>query len=164
MDYSRIPDEIDYRDEVELGYLVDEIWEQIVDAFPGRQAVLQRPEKPLAVRCSIMALERILANLLRNAVGYVPEDRRPKVKVGWRHSAGAMTITIADNGIGIPRDEQDKIFELFHRGQPAAGEGSGVGLAIVKKITDAAEGTISVASRPGEGTVFTVNLPLKSAN
>ncbi|GAG07364.1 unnamed protein product, partial [marine sediment metagenome] len=135
-----------------------------VDAFPNRKLVLRRPTQPETLRYSRMALERILANLLRNAVAYVPDDRRPKIEVEWQRSTDQITITVADNGIGIPADEQEKIFELFYRAQPAVSQGSGVGLAIVKKIIDAAHGTISVASRPGAGTVFTVNLPLKPAN
>lgn len=163
LDYSRVPDRLNDDDEVELGPLVDDIWEQVVDAFPGRKAVLRRPSQSETLRCSRVALERVLVNLLRNAVAYVPDDRRPKIEIGWRRSAGQMTITFADNGIGIPADEQDKIFELFYRTQPAAVQGSGVGLAVVKKIIDAIGGTITVSSQPGEGTVFSINLPVTPA-
>jgi len=162
LDYARAEDCAEGTDDVELGRLVDDIWERVLDAFPGRDAVLQRP--PQAVSCcfSRIALERVLANLLHNAVAYVPEDRAPEIEVQWKCADERLNIRVSDNGIGIPTDEKDKIFELFYRAQPTTGEGSGIGLAVVKKIVDAVKGTIDISARPAGGTIFTIDLPLKT--
>jgi signal transduction histidine kinase len=159
LDYARAEDYIAAADDIDLGGLVDDIWEQITDAFPDRRAVLRRPA-PFSCRFSRLALERILANLLRNAVAYVPDDRVPEIELDLKRLDNRLRISVADNGTGIPPDQQEKIFELFHRVQPAVSDGSGVGLAVVKRVVDAAGGTITVAPRPEGGAIFTVDLPL----
>lgn|GEM_PF-3664830 len=164
LDYARAEDYTGSLEDLDLGRMVDDIWEQVIDAFPGRKAVLHRSSPPDSCRFSRVALARVLVNLLRNAVAYVPKERTPTVEVNWQRTDTQLTMSVADNGSGIPRDERKKIFELFYRAQPAATEGSGVGLAVVKKIVDAIGGTITVSARPGGGTVFTLELPLKAGS
>jgi signal transduction histidine kinase len=77
--------------------------------------------------------------------------------------AGVVRLVVSDSGLGIPEDEVDRVFERFFRSstvQQMAIQGTGLGLPIVKDIVESHHGTIGVESRPGQGTTFTIELPL----
>ncbi len=100
----------------------------------------------------------IVTNLLSNALKYTPHGR---VDVILSKTATAATLTVSDTGKGIPLDQQDRIFERSYRGPGAeAGQGAGLGLAIVSDLVRALCGTIEVSSEPGRGSCFVVTLPL----
>lgn len=106
-------------------------------------------------------LEKLLSNLLRNAIKYT--DPGGKVKVRLKKNKKEAVITIEDNGIGIPEEELSRIFERFYRVDKARirrENGSGLGLAIAKWIAESHGGSISVSSQMGRGSIFTVRLPL----
>ncbi|MFC1529428.1 ATP-binding protein [Gemmatimonadota bacterium] len=106
-------------------------------------------------------LARALWNLLDNAVRYSPGN--PSVAVTVRSDDHRILISITDQGLGIPAEEQKQIFNKFVRGQAAQktiAKGSGIGLSIVRQIIDAHEGKISVKSEPGKGSTFTISLPI----
>ena len=99
-------------------------------------------------------------NLIDNAVAYSPEHTR--VAVGVREREDAVEITVSDQGIGIPEDEQGRIFERFYRVDPARSRqtgGTGLGLSIVKHIAAAHRGSVSVWSSHGAGSTVTLRLP-----
>ena len=99
-------------------------------------------------------------NLVDNAIAYSPEHTR--VAVGVREREDAVEITVTDQGIGIPEDEQARIFERFYRVDPARSRqtgGTGLGLSIVKHIAASHRGTVSVWSSHGAGSTFTLRLP-----
>jgi len=104
-----------------------------------------------------------LRNLLENAVAYSPDKTR--VDVSTRHAADdAVEISVADQGIGIPERDLERIFERFYRVDPArsrATGGTGLGLAIVKHVTAAHGGKVTVVSSEGAGSTFTLMLPLR---
>jgi two-component system, OmpR family, sensor histidine kinase SenX3 len=105
-----------------------------------------------------------LRNLLENAVAYSPDKTRVDVSVRLA-SGGAVEISVADQGIGIPERDLERIFERFYRVDPArsrATGGTGLGLAIVKHVTAAHGGKITVVSTEGAGSTFTLRLPLRS--
>ncbi|MDD1748470.1 MAG: HAMP domain-containing histidine kinase [Methanothrix sp.] len=98
-------------------------------------------------------------NLLDNALKFSQPDGRVEVRVS--EDGRAAIIEVADTGMGIPPDEIPLIFEELYRGQNARGiPGSGLGLKLVERIVALHAGTIRVRSKPGQGTVFTVSLPL----
>ncbi|MBI2344046.1 MAG: HAMP domain-containing protein [Deltaproteobacteria bacterium] len=106
------------------------------------------------------ALKQILANLIENAMQYTPTGGA--ITVTAVQQAHACAITVADTGIGIPERDLPHIFERFYRVDRARSRdvgGTGLGLAIVKHLVHAHGGEITVASRPGEGSQFTVTLP-----
>ncbi|NMN00482.1 histidine kinase [Bifidobacterium sp. DSM 109958] len=110
------------------------------------------------------SLRTAVKNLVENAVRYSPE--RTQVGVGVTVDDGRVTIRVVDQGIGIPADSLDRIFERFYRVDPArsrATGGTGLGLAIVKHCVQECGGTISVWSREGEGSTFTIELPTAQA-
>jgi two-component system phosphate regulon sensor histidine kinase PhoR len=108
------------------------------------------------------ALDQILDNLLDNAVKYTPE--RGQIRIWWWREEDRVLIEVSDTGIGIPQADLPRIFERFYRVDKARSRvlgGTGLGLSIVKHLVQAVFGTIKVASRPGEGTTFTLSLPHK---
>lgn len=107
--------------------------------------------------------KQMLINLLDNAIKFTGEGGRVHVSVSLKNGR-AMVIKVKDNGIGIPREHLDRIFERFYRvdkGRSRKEGGTGLGLAIVKHIVLLVNGSVQVDSRPGEGTEFTVEIPLK---
>ena len=103
-------------------------------------------------------LRHILTNLLTNACKYTPQGGR--VDVSLSDVQTAMQITVRDTGIGIPPEDQPRLFESFHRAQNVGNiPGTGLGLAIVKRSVTAHSGEIVVKSVPGEGSEFVVTIP-----
>jgi two-component system, OmpR family, sensor histidine kinase SenX3 len=103
-----------------------------------------------------------LRNLLDNAVAYSPEQTRVVVSV-TRDGARAAQISVADQGIGIPERDLERIFERFYRVDPARSRvtgGTGLGLAIVKHVVAAHGGNVTVWSKEGVGSTFTFRLPV----
>ena len=104
-----------------------------------------------------------LRNLLENAVAYSPDKTRVDVSTG-RAADDAVEISVADQGIGIPERDLERIFERFYRVDPArsrATGGTGLGLAIVKHVMAAHGGKVAVWSEEGAGSAFTLRLPLR---
>ncbi|MGV8912642.1 MAG: sensor histidine kinase [Rhodoglobus sp.] len=101
-----------------------------------------------------------LDNLISNAVQYSPENTR--VGIGVRRKNGAIEISVTDQGVGIPEDELDRVFERFYRSDPARSRhtgGSGLGLSIAKHVVQNHGGDIRVWSQLGQGSTFTIRLP-----
>lgn len=106
-------------------------------------------------------IRRVLVNLLSNAVKYSPAGS--KIMLLTTSEPAITTITVKDEGVGISREDQKRLFQPFHRGgQVEAIEGAGLGLAIVKEFVEAHKGTVSFESEPGIGTTFVVTLPTVS--
>lgn len=109
------------------------------------------------------AIARALVNLINNALKYSNEDKFLGVKL-YRDN-GAVKLEVIDHGIGIGRHDQSKIFEKFYRaGDPLVHntKGSGLGLSLVRHISEAHGGDIAVESTPGKGSTFTLSLPVKA--
>ena len=101
-----------------------------------------------------------LHNLVANAIQYSPKGSR--VGVGVRNSEGVVEIAVTDQGVGIPDDELDRVFERFFRTDPARSRhtgGSGLGLSIVKHVVQNHGGDVRVWSQLGRGSTFTIRLP-----
>lgn len=104
-------------------------------------------------------LRHILTNLLSNAIKYSKPDSTVRLKLQCQ--AEAVIFQVQDEGMGIPPDEQERLFESFYRASNASSiPGTGLGLAIVKQVVEQYGGTIALTSAVNVGTVFTVTLPL----
>ena len=109
-------------------------------------------------RLDVKLVRQILSNLLSNALKYSPEDRSVHLTV--RCGPDQTVLHVQDRGIGIPEEDQERLFEAFHRAENARQiPGTGLGLAIVKRSVELHGGTITYESREGVGTAFTVVLP-----
>ncbi|MFA5795004.1 MAG: ATP-binding protein [Candidatus Brocadiia bacterium] len=107
-------------------------------------------------------LAKAVGNLLDNAVKYTPDNGRIGIKADFDGSV--LRIEVSDNGIGIPADDLPRIFERFYRVDKSRSRemgGTGLGLAIVKHIVQLHHGTVSVRSQSGQGSVFTIILPIR---
>jgi signal transduction histidine kinase len=112
------------------------------------------------VRTWERGLLQTMTNLIDNALKYSRDARPPRIHVSSQQVPGAVRITVSDNGIGFDMKYHDRIFGLFNRlVRQEDFEGTGAGLAIVKKVIEKMGGTIRAESMPGSGTTFFVELP-----
>lgn len=117
----------------------------------------------LHLRGNASYLQRLLANLVDNALKYTPPGGR--VSISLKRIRDKAQIQVADTGIGIPDQEQQRIFSRFYRGDASRSRpGNGLGLCLAQAIARAHWGEIEVVSRRREGSIFTVNLPLRPAD
>ena len=156
------------RDAGDLVPLVAEAGEtaEILGERAGVAVELRLPDHPLLASIEAGRIRQLLMNLITNAVKYTPAGGT--VEVSLAAEGDEATIVVRDTGIGIATGDLPHVFERFWRADPARSRsgdrpGTGLGLAISKWITEAHGGTITVQSRPGRGSTFTVALPLLSA-
>jgi two-component system sensor histidine kinase KdpD len=126
------------------------------------------PENLPAVKLDAIQIEQVLTNLIENAIKYSPQGA-PVTVTAWVDSVPAdgreLRIAVSDRGAGIAPNEQEKIFDKFYRiaGSARQARGTGMGLAIVKGLVEAHGGRVLVESVPGQGSTFTVALPIEEA-
>ncbi len=117
----------------------------------------------IKVQADKHAFERILLNLLTNAAKYSPEDST--IRVAAKAENGVATISVQDEGVGIPAFEHSQIFERFYRGAQGSRErGTGVGLAVVRRYVELLGGSVSVESDLAQGSTFFFTLPLSAGS
>jgi hypothetical protein len=102
-------------------------------------------------------IEEVFSNLLSNAVKYSPPGSR--VVVDFQNEANRWKVMVADQGIGIPNEHKESIFDRFERGERGGIKGMGLGLAIAKRTVDLHNGKIWVEDNTPRGSVFIVELP-----
>jgi signal transduction histidine kinase len=147
-----IPTELDIREVV--GRVVDEVKE----SWPDRHIEVETGTGAWRARGSLLSLERILINLLSNALTYASAG--PVVLTVRAGEDDGVAISVRDHGPGIPRDEQERIFERFERLDTAKQKaGTGLGLYIARGLARTMGAEVTVESEPGEGAEFTVHLP-----
>lgn len=143
-----------------LAEITDKLRDEMVSATNNKCPIEYIVENDISGAVGDEAILRhIFSNLLSNAVKYSPAGSPVQFRV-YRKGANAI-FTIKDSGIGIPKADQTKLFEAFHRaGNVGEREGTGLGLLIVKRCVELHGGTIDFHSEEGKGTLFTVTLPL----
>lgn len=140
---------------------LDEVVTHVIETYPDMGGRRLRVSAPLGqVMGQPSLLIQAVSNLLSNAVKFVPKDREARVEVRAEDLDGGWTrLVIEDNGIGVPADLQDKLFKPFERLQPRGGyEGTGMGLAIVKRAVERMGGQAGLDSTPGQGSRFWIVL------
>ncbi len=130
----------------------------------GLELRVDCPPLPEPVYVDREMWEKVVLNLLSNAFKFTLQGR---IEVAVRQAGSAVELTVKDTGTGIPADEMPKLFERFHQIKGARGrtqEGSGIGLALVRELVRLHGGDVRVESNHGQGTTFTVSVPLGTAH
>ena len=147
---------------LDLRELVAEVLERLGLEANHCQLVAQLPPQELVVQADADKVERVLLNLLTNAMKFSPEGGTVTVEVQWTEAPPGVLISVTDQGSGIPPEHLDRVFDKFYR----AGDelvkktnGVGLGLYICKSIVEQHGGRIWVESTPGEGSTFKFTLP-----
>jgi PAS domain S-box-containing protein len=146
---------------VELGPVLEEAIAELMPqaAEKGHDLALEEAA-PVWVLCDRRRLFQVVLNLLSNAVKFTPDGGR--IRVRTKRAGGNVQISVEDNGIGIAASNHTRIFEEFTQldaGANRASQGTGLGLALSRRLLELMNGSVSVESEPGRGSVFTVSLP-----
>jgi signal transduction histidine kinase len=162
--YSRISRLEVTLEPVSLDKLVREVVQQYPDMRPEKADI--EVEGPLPdVVAHEPSLTQVVSNLLSNAVKFMPPHQRPRVRVSAHQGEARARLWIVDNGIGIKPEHQSRLFGMFERLHPSSEyEGTGIGLAIVRKAIERMNGSVGVESDGVSGSRFWVDLPIAGSN
>ena len=134
---------------------------EVENLTAGRDIQLRIDSGLPLIKADFVLTEQVLANLLVNAAIHTPPGT--PIEISARATGRTLVLEISDRGPGLPPDQVDRIFDLFHRAPTAKPGGTGLGLAIVKGFVEAQGGQVSAANRAGGGMVFGVTLPATDA-
>lgn len=142
-----------------VGDLIEEALQKFQMLLAERQFAVSvlLPDELSPVQADRSAVLQVLDNLIDNSIKYSDASRSLEINV--RADRERVTISVADTGVGIPKDELKRVCEKFFRGRGVKVGGSGLGLAIARHIVDAHDGTLRIQSAPGQGTRVDVSLP-----
>ncbi|MDF9392278.1 MULTISPECIES: sensor histidine kinase [Methylococcus] len=145
-----------------LEEIVGTVLTRLQKQLERRSVTVRLPRDAPFVYVDSVMLEQVLANLLENAIRYTPENS--PIEIAAEATPFTMTITVSDRGPGIPKGQEELIFEKFHRvHREGPQSGVGLGLAICRAIVEAHGGYIRARNRTGGGAVFTIVLPLRES-
>lgn len=154
LEYSRVGKHNDRKEEIDLNDVVEDVKKVLKQSIEERKVKIQFKNLPI-VSTFQGPLTQVMQNLINNAIKYSKADVNPLIKITAKERKEDWEIAVADNGIGIDSDYFEKIFMIFQRlHKKGQYEGSGMGLAIVKKNIDKLGGEIWVKSKVGEGSTF----------
>ena len=130
----------------------------------GVELRIEFPREPCVVSCSPGVLMSLIDNLARNAIKYTADSQVRRVTIRAQIKRTSVRVEVADTGPGIPAEAQALVFEPFVRTSSAEGKpGTGLGLATVKRLATAHDGSVGVESTPGHGSIFWFELPRTTA-
>jgi signal transduction histidine kinase len=158
LDYARVGRGAPARGRVELGAVLDAALADLVPTISENRAEITHGPLP-AVWGDAGQLGQLLRNLITNAIHFRGEQP-PRIDVQAERQGDTWKVTVKDNGIGIESRHHDRIFEMFQRLHGRDRPGTGIGLAICRKIVELHGGTISVDSEVGKGSTFFFTLPV----
>jgi signal transduction histidine kinase len=140
--------------------MLRQIVEEVRPDLQNHSLDFDAPAEAVLISGDEVRLEQVFYNLVHNAIKYSPNGGRLDVRL-WT-DAEAVFVSVRDEGIGIPKEDQARIFENFFRSPNADAariSGLGIGLFVVHEVITMHDGSIEVDSKPGQGTSFTVRLP-----
>ena len=146
-------------EDVPLFELVQEAQEQTREQINSSGVELSVADDFPAVHVDRMRIVEVLVNLITNSINYRGEQSQPEIEFGYRVEGNATVFFVADNGIGIDKNQHEKVFDLFYKVDTDS-MGTGAGLAIVKRIIDVHGGRIWIESEKGKGCTVCFTLPL----
>lgn len=141
----------------------DALCREVIEAFDSQLAyrgriIYSADEASAMALLDEQLMRQVVTNILQNALKYSPQESQ--VQMQLRVTADTLTLCIQDEGIGIPAEDQERLFQPFHRAKNVGVvSGTGLGLSIAKRAVDAHHGTIHAESQLGKGTTFTIMIP-----
>jgi len=145
---------------IQFGEVIREIKTDLQEEIEKSEAsFVEDLENAPAIYISKKNLRSILYNLISNAIKYRSPDRKPEIKITTKKNNGYTSIVVTDNGLGIKNEDKNKVFDLYTRLHTHV-EGTGVGMNLVKKIVDNAEGKIEIESEEGKGSSIKILIPI----
>lgn len=151
------------KSEVRLSLIADDLYQALKPMAAGQEVMIHIDCQPVSIWANAQQMTELLGNLMSNAIKYNHPGGQVWVRI--RQTGAELKITVTDDGVGIPKDSLDRIFERFYRvdkGRSRKQGGTGLGLSIVKHIVGFYGGTITVESELEKGTTFTVTLPVQN--
>ena len=145
--------------DIVLDELLQEVVADLDTVIKARQALVTWT-LPCTVKGDRSLLRLVFQNLVSNALKFVPPDTVPRVQLTCAETGPSLVVRVQDNGIGIPENQVDEVFTLFHRlHSQKAYQGAGLGLATVRRIVEMHGGSIKATSVSGSGTCFVIEMP-----
>ncbi len=157
LEYSHVKKDQRHFTEVDLKVLLEELVEDLDGHIREKRAKIEMTNLP-KVQGNPLHLRQLFQNLISNSLKYCKKNEAPRIEINARFADGFSEIHVRDNGSGFAEDCAEKIFLPFQR-LSSEGEGSGMGLAICRKIVEQHKGTITAAGQINQGAVFVVKLP-----
>ncbi len=167
LELSRIRTRPQRREDVDFGALVAEVADTFDYELRSRDIAFTADEGMPVLHVERTRLRKVFQNLVDNAIKYMHREHGGRIHIGYRLADGLHEFHVADNGPGIPPDEQEKVFCVFRRASAAASGaagGKGVGLAMVRSVVSNYDGRAWVESAEGEGSAFFVALGVENTN
>ena len=150
---------------VDLQTVVEKVKERMLHQIDDREMVIEVSELPV-IEADDGQMSQVFENLIGNAIKYARENIPPKIQISAKYldAESCIAVEVRDNGKGIESSRAVELFEPFRRGASSSGvEGSGFGLAIVRRIVERHQGRITADGEPGKGAIFTLKLPCRQA-
>lgn len=153
------------QEEINLHELIETVAQNFllqIDKRAGKLEFLPEAEDPV-IKGDTMHITNVISNLMENALKYTKQT--PLIRVLTKNESGGITLSVIDNGIGINKEDQKRIFDKFYRvptGNIHNVKGFGLGLSYVKLIVDQHKGTIGIKSDSDKGSRFDIHLPLQN--
>ena len=148
--------------EMDMAALLQEVCQLHREMVPGVHIAERIAAAPMPMVGDAKLLFQVFSNILSNAIKYSPDGG--VIAVDAAPAADEVVVAVADHGIGVPESDLDRLFERYHRGSNVSGiVGTGVGLYLVKMVVDMHGGAVTVESKEGEGSRFTIRLPRQPA-
>lgn len=156
--YAQAMDASEKKEKVDLGELIKEVVEDLEPLMEENRVTIIYDKMPILMVYPLR-IRQLFMNLLTNAIKYHGKAA-PVIRIGCVEYPDHHVIRVEDNGLGIPPEHHQRVFEAFHRLHTQEEiEGTGLGLSICKQVVDMHKGHIAVESKPGQGATFLVSLP-----
>ncbi len=157
LEFSRAQGDAVSTEPVDLTRVVNSALDTLAEPLEAAEAIVTVKDLPV-VSGREVPLQSVFANLIKNAVNYRHPDRQLQLTISAEISADYCRITLADNGVGIDADDRTRVFQLFERASTTT-PGTGIGLALSRRIIEAYGGEIGVDEGSPHGSVFWLDLP-----
>ena len=162
LDLSRIGRVANPPVDVPFGEIVTEALNQEAEKLRSKEVEVSVASDLPNVQVDRMRIVEVLVNLIDNSIRYMGDQPRPRIEIGYRLDENQTVFIVRDNGMGIDPSQHEKVFGLFYK-VDGKGEGTGVGLALVKRIIEVHGGRIWIESELGKGCTVCFTLPLAQA-